>query len=243
MIDYQSALEIMLRQVAEVRARLDARRRIEIGSIGSLTLGPEDNIIFTPDARQLGMSATLGMHRIILPRPEETPLTPEAPQADVKTEQAPETATRKFRTDKYYYIPIHKAFVKIAAMIAVVAAIAISVVMHSPADSGVPHRDVASVIPVAIEASRPAPAPKAEAAKADTAAARYHVVVGTFTTDDEVDRFMRRHAGDGYSLRIIKGKKYTRVTADRGDDRQAMVNTLRSEKLDSCFAGAWIWEN
>lgn len=244
MIDYQSALEITLDQVAEMRSRLDSRRRLDIGSIGTLTLGPEDNIIFTPDSRLIGMSATLGLHQIILPRPaEETPEETTAPAEVAAETPAPQPEGRRFRTDKYYYIPVHKVFVKVAAMIAVVAAVAISVILHTPADNGGPHRDVASVIPVAIESVKPAPAPKADIAIADTAKAKYHVVVGTFTTDDEVERFMRRHSDDGYDLRVIKGKKYTRVTADRGADRQQMVSTLRSERLDSCFSNAWIWEN
>lgn len=239
-VEYDTAAEILAEELAAMRSHLATERKITIGMLGTLSLGAEDNLVFTPTQQQ---ADRFGLHRILLPRiapnVDAANVSVAQPEAEAVTAEAPQ---RKWRTDKYYYLPIHKGLAKIAAIIVLVVVIAAGLFTFTPEINNTPRRDCASVIPVNIEAPVAKPQPAVKAEPEDTAA-RYHVVVGTFTTQEEVSRFVKRHADDGYELKAIAGPRLIRVTAARSNDRGEMVSVLRSAAIDSCFNGAWIWEN
>ena len=241
-IDYDSAVEILDEQVAALRAHLSVARTITLGSLGTLTLGAEDNPVFTPARRQ---TERYGLHQVLLPRLAPAPQAGEGVEiqpAVVTPAETPERKERRFSPEKYYYIPVHKMFAKVSAVIVAVVLLVAGFVNLSPGADDATRRDCASVIPVPM--AKPAPVKVAEPQPALTdTTAQYHVVVGTFTSKDEAARFMARHAADGFDLKSVEGRRYTRITAARSHDRDAMVSVLRSAAIDSCFNNAWIWKN
>lgn len=228
-ITYTDALEHLMHTAAQMHDTLRRARKLDMGRLGSLALGVEDNIIFTPrhEVHQIypGTLSLKGVDAI-----------PAASAPDqVQTKQ------RRWRTDKYYYLPIHKGMAKVAACLVVLIVMAVGVFHFTPADApGQPDR--ASVIPVAVEKIH-TPTPTAPVQQTDTIAAEtYHLVVGTFTNNDEVARFMAKYADKGFQLKAITGKRYIRVTAASDHDRDRLVALMRTEKIDTCFRSAWIWK-
>lgn len=241
-IDYDSAVEILDEEVAALRAHLSATRSLVLGTLGTLVLGPEDNPVFTPAHRQ---TERYGLHQVLLPRLAPVPLTAEASDlqpANAATADAPVRKERKFSPDKYYYIPVHKMFAKVSAVIVAVVLLVAGFVNLTPVADDATRRDCASVIPVPMVKPAAVKTAGQQPIAPDTMA-QYHVVVGTFTSKDEAARFMARHSGDGFDLKSVEGRRYTRITAARSHDRDAMVDVLRSAAIDSCFNNAWIWKN
>ena len=239
---YPQALAQLDAWTAELTAQLHSERQVNLGSLGSLSLGDDDNIIFTPSAESRITAEHSGLAAIAMSsgkKEEETALTKQP---------------MRLRSDKYYYIPIHKTFARVAAMFVIVFTMALLFITPSSVTDAT-RQDCASVLPMAVDhgkkaAAKPAAAPaktKAAAttdvAKAEPQTEQYHLVVGTFTDADEAARFVQRHSGSGYELRTVSGTRYIRVTAARNANKKAVVELLQSEDIKGAFPGAWVWKN
>ncbi len=238
---YPQALAQLDVWVAELTAELHSERQVRLGSLGDISLGDDDNIIFTPSADSGITAEHSSLAAISL--------------NNAKTEE--ETASGKqpvrLRSDKYYYIRIHKTFARVAAMFVIVFTMALLFITPSSVTDA-PRQDCASVLPMSVdhskkEAAKPAAAPArtkaaatTDAVKASPEAEQYHLVVGTFTDADEAARFVQRHSGSGYELRTVSGTRYIRVTAARSADKKAVVELLQSEEIKGAFPGAWVWK-
>lgn len=238
---YPQALAQLDVWVAELTAQLHSERQVRLGSLGDISLGDDDNIIFTPSADSGITAEHSGLAAISL--------------NNAKTEE--ETASGKqpvrLRSDKYYYIRIHKTFARVAAMFVIVFTMALLFITPSSVTDA-PRQDCASVLPMAVDHSKKEPAKPAaapartkaaattEAAKAGPETEQYHLVVGAFTDADEAARFVQRHSGTGYELRTVSGTRYIRVTAARSADKKAVVELLQSEEIKGAFPGAWVWK-
>lgn len=239
---YPQALAQLDAWTAELTAQLHSERQVNLGSLGSLSLGDDDNIIFTPSAESRITAEHSGLMTITL-------------QSSKKEEEtASGTQTVQLRSDKYYYIRIHKTFARVAAMFVIVFTMGLLFITPSSVTDA-PRQDCASVLPMTVdhsrkEAAKPAAAPQkakagatTEAVKAEPQTEQYHLVVGTFTDADEAARFVQRHSGSGYELRTVSGTRYIRVTAARSNDKKAVVELLQSEDIKGAFPGAWVWKN
>lgn len=239
---YPQALAQLDAWVAELTAQLHSERQVSLGSLGSLSLGDDDNIVFTPSAESRITAEHSGLAAITLNsgKPEE--------------ETASGTQSVQLRSDKYYYIRIHKTFARVAAMFVIVFTMGLLFITPSSVTDA-PRQDCASVLPMAVDHGKKAEAKPAatvpakakaaattEASKAEPEAEQYHLVVGTFTDADEAARFVQRHSGSGYELRTISGTRYIRVTAARSADKKAVVDLLQSEDIKGAFPGAWVWK-
>ena len=241
---YPQALAQLDAWVAELTAQLHSERQVSLGSLGSLSLGDDDNIIFTPSAESRITAEHSGLTAITL--------------NSGKTEEETASGTQpvQLRSDKYYYIRIHKTFARVAAMFVIVFTMGLLFITPSSVTDA-PRQDCASVLPMAVDHSKEAAAkPEAtalakakakaaattEAPKAEPEAEQYHLVVGTFTDADEAARFVQRHSNSSYELRTVSGTRYIRVTAVRSADKEAVVDMLQSEDIKRAFPGAWVWK-
>ncbi len=238
---YPQALAQLDVWVAELTAQLHSERQVRLGSLGDISLGDDDNIIFTPSADSGITAEHSGLAAISLNN------------AKTEGETASGTQTVQLRSDKYYYIRIHKTFARVAAMFVIVFTMALLFITPSSVTDA-PRQDCASVLPMSVdhsnkETAKPAAAPArtkaaatTEAVKAGPEAEQYHLVVGTFTDADEAARFVQRHSGTGYELRTVSGTRYIRVTAARSADKKAVVDLLQSDDIKGAFPGAWVWK-
>lgn len=225
-ITYAEAVEMVKRCSHEMHNTLASQGLVQFGRLGTLELSAEGKIVYTPAHKRYSIY------------PGQLHLkSGEAPEAQTET---PAVEKRVWRTDKYYYIPVHKMFARVAACLILAVAVAVGIMLDVPTSTS-GHQDNASVVPVRVEAK--APEVQTPSPQQDTVAREiYHLVVGTFTDADEVKRFMARHEALGFDLKAVQGKRYIRVTAGTSHDREKMVALMRTEKIDTCFRNAWIWK-
>lgn len=180
--------------------------------------------------------------------------------------------TREFDTRRNYYIPINKIFARTAACLLLVSAVALSVILpatdrrHRDQASVVP--SVETILTVASESShieKTAPTQKApnaataEAATAEAAThdkatndieakahkseeAKYHLIVATFRTAEESEKYIRSHSESEYTLYAVNTSSMSRVSARSSDSRDALLKLLNSPEFSQEFSQAWIWE-
>lgn len=237
-LSFAQASEKLHHDAGDLYNRLREGETIDLGSVGSLSMGEENNVIFTPSADAETCARRLGLEPVDISHSTPVERVPEVAETTAEPK-----AERKFRTDKYYYIPVNKRLARYAAILAVIIAVAIPFFTFTPASA--PSPDMASVVPVPKverKVAKPAPAPKPAPQKA-APADRFYLIVGTFTLPEEVERFVARHSDEGFKLTVLKGERYTRVSIASSPERDELLPMLRDEKARSTFDGMWIWES
>lgn len=252
-VTFAQAAQMLDADIAQLRAALDDRRSVSLPGIGTLALGEEGNMVFTPAQSPENYSARLGMAPLTL-------RTAASRQAEIPAEKqddrqpdgadapkAPVRLDKPLRSDKYYYIAINKTFARVAAIFILVVGVALAVILPQPGnDRGADSRDCASVIPI-VSTSRPQPK-KAQRSPAAKPAPKpqefkYMLVVGTFTTQQEIDRFLEKHSDSSFRLELVKGRKYTYAVSAASDDIAALHTQMTDSAFTARFQGAWISKN
>ena len=180
-------------------------------------------------------------------------VAPAAATAVTETETAEpvvENPIRKFDTDRNYYIPINKMFARMAASFAVVAVLCLSLILPFTRDY---HEDQASVVPVKAittavtkasqqiqDEEQPAPVAEPEAETAPQPKT-WHLVVGTFRSQDEADNFISSKNDSPYELHTVASKRMVRVVAISATDKETLLPELNSPEFQSAFPQAWIF--
>lgn len=166
---------------------------------------------------------------------------------------------------KNYYIPVNKIFARCAASLVVLPLIALSFIL--PRRQQIPNRVEASLNPVetlmtttgnhraasamsendtkgnlnSSVAQEGSDAPSEEVSD-DELIERNYLIVATFATDNEAEKFIAANAECDYTLKVVKGRNVWRISAGQGD-----ISTLRSlmnsSDFKKTFTEAWIWSD
>lgn len=251
-VSYAQATQMLDADVAQLRAALVEQRQVSLPGIGTLALGEEGNMVFTPARSPEDYSARLGMApltlRAVASRVAEIQAEKQADRKpDADAPKAPVRLDKPLRSDKYYYIAINKMFARVAAIFILVVGVALAVILPQPGSvQNADSRDCASVIPI-VNTTRPQPK-KAQAAPAAKPAPKpqefkYMLVVGTFTMQQEIDRFLEKHADSPIPLEVVKGRKYIYAVAGASDDITALHTRMTDSAFNARFQGAWISKN
>lgn len=170
---------------------------------------------------------------------------------------------------KNYYIPVNKIFAKCAASVIVLAFVALAFILPqrepapdkieasmNPVES-IRHAsrpdlavssgrhasdDTASFANASVKSSVSAPnapVPLVDCESAEGKVENY-LIVATFHTYGEAERFIESRKGGAYPLQCIKGRNVWRISAGHGD-RDTLRSLLNSSEFRSAFAEAWIW--
>lgn len=83
-------------------------------------------------------------------------------------------------------------------------------------------------------------APLAAAKESGQPEAGSYLIVATFHTEAEAQKFIDYRAGGNYPLNIIKGKNVWRVSAAHSD-HTTLRKMLNSDEFRAAFSEAWIW--
>ena len=251
-ISFIEAETLMEEEVDRMIEELETTGCLSINGVGTLTLGKEDNVVFTPCRTPAQDAASIGRFPLQLPYRAVTTVVEDSidDREDISR-------------NKYYYFRIRKSVLKSAAALAAIAFCAGSALLGVNTFSNDGRQDYASVVPVKAiqetisQMSRPAKLetvrteisdsvitmPESDVAvAAESEGGKYQLIVGTFTTEAEKERFVAVHSDSPYSFKEFKGKKLIRLSVQGSDDRSELVSTLRSEKLKKHFPGSWIWE-
>ena len=251
-VSYAEGREMVRVAVSDLQDTLALEGEVSIGRIGRIRTDKSGNLTFHPLLTPHRLSAALGY----LPVKRHAPaveVATAAATAVTETETAEpvvENPIRKFDTDRNYYIPINKMFARMAASFAVVAVLCLSLILPFTRDY---HEDQASVVPVKaittavtkasqqIQAEeQPAPVAEPEAETAPQPKT-WHLVVGTFRSQDEADNFISSKNDSPYELHTVASKRMVRVVAISATDKETLLPELNSPEFQSAFPQAWIF--
>lgn len=247
-VSFAQATQMLDADVAQLRDVLDCQRCVSLPGIGTLKLGEEGNMVFTPAQSPEDYSARLGMVPLTLRTSASRQAEKQgARQPDADAPKAPVRLDKPLRSDKYYYIAINKTFARVAAIFILVVGVALGVILPQPGrDQNADSRDCASVIPI-VSTTRPQPKKEQPAPAAKPAPKpqefKYMLVVGTFTTQQEIDRFLEKHSDSAFPLEIVKGRKFTYAVAAASDDIASLHTQMTDSAFNACFQSAWISKN
>lgn len=234
------------RAVASLRNNLASGERISCGRIGSLSIGDEENILFSP-ASENPYSGSL----------PEVPLS--FSHTDNVNESEATVSEDEISESNYYHIRINKTFAHVAAMVIAVVAIGLAVMFNPiPSDN---REQRASVVPVEsmikIKDDRPAVAADSTAAASETISPSsvesteeeviepkfhfHHLIVGTFSSEREANSFAEKCECGSYKLKVVPSKKLYRVAAASSDSKDELRGILNSQECRGLFPNAWIW--
>ena len=202
----------------------------------------------------------------IIFKKEETPAIEDC-NIDVTDNEGSDNAShRRFDTKRNYYIPINKIFAKISASLILVFVLTLFVLFRTEDRFG---EDRASVLPVeeivdttaslagirsAHTASEAANNKISEDSIAEDTSSKenicenksshkFYLIVGTFKTEQEAERYINHLEGTHKNLSIIPSSTLFRVSIASSDDKSELLTELNSSAVAETFAGAWIWEN
>lgn len=252
-VSYAEGREMVRVAVSDLLDTLALEGEVSIGRIGRIRTDKSGNLSFHPLLTTNRLAAALGY----LPVKRNAPVIEAAPAAATavtETETAEpvvENPVKKFDTDRNYYIPINKMFARMAASFAVVAVLCLSLILPFTRDY---HEDQASVVPVkaittavtkasqqiqAVEQPVPAAEPKVH--EAAPLPKTWHLVVGTFRSQNEADNFISSKNDSPYELHTVASKRMVRVVAISATDKETLLPELNSPEFQSAFPQAWIF--
>ena len=241
-IPYEEAKIRLLKSVEMLNASIESQGEITVGRLGTIIKGEENTLQFRPFGTAASRAEMLGMPPLRFP---------DMGSKQAKRKDGMNRSDRQFHTDRNYYIPVNKTFVRLAACVALVMAVALS--LWTGSQSLQNDRQYASVVPIAPvgesirKATAPADEPKRNLAEEPAVAEentaepeRYHLIVATFRSISEADNFIKSH--DDPALTAVSSGKMVRVSAASSSDREALVEKMRSTEFRSSNSDIWNWE-
>lgn len=234
-LSFEESRQVILKSVENIKSTLHASGHIHIGKLGEIVLGEEQTMFFKPTTLWSQSAEELGYHIVNLPSTEP----------DNKTEILPKL--------RFSY-----GFRKLVAAVAAILVIAVATVLNplSPNDF---QEERASVVPVEVlvnpkkALTDPAEHKTVMPEVADTLSLstspspeegnrdRYFLIVGTFTTSHEAERYAEKNRTEEYPLTVVPSRKVTRVALASSDNKEDLLPMLNSKIIASKFPNSWIW--
>ena len=239
-ISFEDARQIVVRHVALFKEELEKSGKASVGNLGTLSMGEEGNIIFSPAESNFFSPFAIGYASIPLQFHSDST----DPQQESENTQS---------SDRRFNLRITPTFTKIAVMVAVILTVVITVILNPlPSDN---REQRASVVPVesilkstpatpAIEKSIhvtdsiPAPAIKEES---EPAIPNHYIIVATFRSAKEAEEYATKNSTSEFQLSAIPSRKVTRVAVAASDNKAELQKELNSRTISSKFPKAWIW--
>lgn len=246
-LTFEEARQIVLKDVANLHANLRANKEVEFGRLGKLTLGEEGQLQFSPSATPEALSELIGLSSIALPDFNKIAQQKAIREAKAKKEETP-----------YYHFKINRTVIKFAAVFAVLFALALAVIMYPvphdsreqrasvvPVEVLIPTAKQETIVnkPVAIESNVPIEkkALSQPVESTETPNLSYHMIVATFHSKKEAERYATAHSTVEYPLEAISSRKLTRVSAASSDNKEELIKKLNTPEVTKRFPHAWIW--
>lgn len=240
-VDYRKAQLMIGEDVAKMKAALQEEKVLPIGALGSFSLGQEGQVVFHPGESVVLNAGSYGLEPFGFPR-----LQPKHYDENEDT----------------VYIPISRRFVRTA--IASAAAIALFLMVSTPVKDVEMSSYTASFVPMEMTVGGGLAAKPAEpvAATAEMPAAvetksekpaemplskpvkkkMYHIVIGSFPTEDGASRFMAGVSREdcGNVNFIARDGKY-RVYAEKFDNREEAESYLATLRSKEKYKDSWLF--
>lgn len=257
-VGYAEGRDLLMRDVKDLLRLLDEEREATLGHLGILSRGEEGTLLFSPQRSDVRMAELLGYFpapvvssrsESAIPalesKPESSALELMTESDSLKAEMSPRREKR-FDTKRNYYIPVNKIFARTAACFMIVVAVAAWVLLSLRPDAATDKASMVPPVETLIQTQKPAEdaktaMPEERPEEIDTADAKYHLIVATFRTAAEAEKYISRHSDLGFDLKLLKGKTMYRVSAADSDDSASLYSLCISPEFQGSFSQAWVW--
>lgn len=256
-IGFEEGRDVLRKDTARLREYLDSDGEVTLGNLGILRK-ENGSLIFVPFHTAEEWNSLLGYEPVKVSYLDAG--QPELSEAEASSEDSSlARPMRKFDTQKNYYIAVNKIFARCAACLLVVLFIGMWFIHPDFGNNVVEQANVLPIetifqerksqpSPIVVEAKTEerieAEASEAEDnMKAQDATQRFQLIVATFKTREEAEKFISSASDSGYELSIVPSSTLIRISAGGADDKETLLETMRSEKFNSIFKQSWIWED
>ncbi len=262
-ISFAEGRELIRKAVEDLREVLGADGQSTIGRLG-LLMNNDGILSFRPFSTPENISMRLGLVPVrFKPRsesladdsviyrysPEQVKGKASGNEESISNETA--VASQRFDTARNYYIPINKMFARLVGSFLLVALVGLSIMLPFGRDT---RSDQASVMPVKAITEAVGSHSSDENIPAETTPAatqpasspevhNWHLIVATFHSQSEADKFIEYNDSKGYDLSVIKTGKCYRVSARNASDKEQLVAELGSDEFKAAFSQAWIFNS
>lgn len=241
---------------------------VSLGRLGVLSRGEGNSFVFSPLYSQVFSGKEVGLIPVCI-KPQasviqDSPMSATDEKIEEESDFTPQA--RIFDTSKNYYIAINKVFAKVACSLVAICVAALFVILNTDNRIG---EDKASVLPVSeiMDTTSSLTESKTQAVQSyvinndehnmtcaedavnkdplvsPTDKKRFHLIVGTFKTEEEAKKFLTIKSASGAELQIIPSKTLWRVSMDSSDDKSELITRLNTREVSKNFEGAWIFED
>ena len=250
-VSFDDARQIIAREVGILKSFLAEKRVIQVGNLGSLLLGQEDNVIFKPGLKAVSSVIKEGFPVVYVHREAEEvigqePVIDKVPFAE---NNEPAISSHGYKTeDSYYRFKVRKTLSKVAVAVVLSAVLALTFMLN-PLPSG-NHEQRASVVPVeALIPSRNCETTKIDSAvtvveeeiRKEESLPAHYLIVATFKSEIDANSYVEKYSTDEFPLISVPSKKVTRVAVAFSDDKVELLSRLNSTQILSRFPYAWVW--
>lgn len=238
---FEEGRSFMNRDIEMLKSRLHNEGCVTIANVGTLHCDGEGKLSFRPlancDTRKrifpvLNVDSNIDSLLAI-------PVVSDSPEM-IRVPKDNKIMSGRQISDKYYYVAINKTLAKVVACILVFILFAIGV--YFPSGSGGRLEDRASVVPV--ESVLPVVRKTiniASPSEKKMVAPSYYLIVATFKSVDEAERYVKQHRENGVDLNLVNSGNMSRVYAASSSDKNELVRILNSGDFKKRYAGGWIW--
>ncbi|MDE5791863.1 MAG: hypothetical protein K2H96_11635 [Muribaculaceae bacterium] len=270
-VPYREGSEILSKAVADFGQTLLSEQEVTVGRLGIIRREEEGNLRFYPfksiekRCNEIGLiAAPVAKKSTIVSsvKVQSSSRTLDISEAQndfsssILNREKPEEERMlyekigKMNFKRNYYLPINKLFVKACACLLIVAAFAVGW-LNTP-DISNKKEERASVLPIdkmidsavqKVQANEKEPPLEVlEEVTTQPEDHSYHLIVATCTSNEEALRFIKAVSPTGFDLQVLPSKKLYRVSAIGSDNRQELVEIMRSAEFQQAFKEAWIWD-
>ncbi|MDE7116246.1 MAG: hypothetical protein K2O56_07455 [Muribaculaceae bacterium] len=257
-LPFHEARILLNSDIRRMKSLLEEDGEVSLGKLGTIFLGEENTLLFTPVATPDQMGREMGL--ISVATTAATTVSKKEPSKN------PTDQMYGFNPEKNYYIPVNKTIAKMAASLMAVMIVAIMSVLPSSRRTAEDRASVLPVVEILDTASREKIESEISGQNKDDEHAlsesdiqsesdiisdsescirekSFFLIVGTFRSESEADNFIRSRGDDSYNLISVPSKTLFRVAAMASDNKSELVTELNSEKFRSSYPEGWIWEN
>ena len=262
-VSFETAHALLANDIEQLSRTLDRTGVSLIGHIGRLHKSDDGRLSFMPALSVENAMQQVGMYRISCIKHDSNSTT--------VTERNDEIVSTPGKTfdDRYYYIPVHKTFARIAASLVLALTVALAYIVKPY--NGLNHPVEASVLPVEKvlrlhshagqrdkkaqnitsqkkfhDSTLSVPTYPADSEPAEVSVAPsdhiFNLVIGAFGSEREAERYISQTAADSDKMTIHHRGRHYLVVLRSSDDRDELSAYLSDHSVTERFKGAWIWE-
>lgn len=250
-ISFAEAREMAGIAIADLKTLLRQDGEVSLGRLGILRMGEEKNISFHPIQSASELNAQLGLRTVEIIHSPNT-------EENVEEQESVGIESPAY-SDNCYHIAIPKTMAKIAASLLLVMFTAL--VLLIPTDTSEHLEQRASMMPLS-PSELSTGTPKASSAEesrslddiSDNSTVEetettptavdeelYYLIVATFTSEDDADRYISSYSSTAYTLSKVNSGKMCRVSAKSADNSSELYRLLNSSEFQNHFKEAWVW--